>query len=124
MTDLQKRRFSRVRLNVKCPVEMGVRHSSHPVWDGHITDVSERGGFVEIGGDHAAGTQMMLRFGFPLIDEVFCNRVVRNHKPGVGIGVEFLGLSDTDREHIGGLVKARGAEMSRASPRRTARAPT
>ncbi len=106
MTDLHKRRFTRVRLNVKWPVEMGVRHSSDSVcWNGRITDLSERGGFVEIGGDHAVGTQVMLRFGFPLIDEVLCTGVVRHLKPGVGIGVEFLRLSDADREHIGGLVE-------------------
>ncbi len=106
MTDLHKRCFTRVRLNVKCPVEMGIRQSSHPVsWDGHIKVVSERGGFVQIGGDHAVGTQVMLRFGFPLIDEVLCTGVVRYHKLGVGIGVEFLGLSDADRGHIGGLVE-------------------
>ena len=107
MTDLHRRRFTRVQVNVKCPVEMGVRHSSDPVcWNGHITDVSERGGFVEIGGDHAVGTQVMLRFGFPLIDEILCTGVVRHHKPGAGVGVEFLRLSDADREHIGGLVEA------------------
>ncbi len=106
MIDLHKRRFTRAQLNVKCPVEMGVRHSSHPAcWDGYIKVISERGGFVEVGGDHALGTQVMLRFGFPVIDEVLCTGVVRYHKLGVGIGVEFLGLSDADRGHIGGLVE-------------------
>ena len=105
MTDLHKRRFTRVR--GKWPVEMGVRHSNHR-WEGQITQVSEGGGFVEVGGDHALGTHVMLRFGFPLIVDVICIGVVRNQKPGVGVGVEFLTLSDTDREHIGGLVQHGG----------------
>ena len=111
MTDLHKRRFSRVRVN--WPVEIGVKHGSTR-WDGYITDVSEGGGFVEIGGDYTVGTQVMLRFGFPVIDDVICVGVVRNHEPGVGVGVEFLSLFDTDREHLAGLVRARGAETSRA----------
>ena len=56
MTDLQ-RRVARLRVPVKWPVEMSVRHNSHPGgWDGHIKVVSEHGGFVEIGGPHAVGT--------------------------------------------------------------------
>ncbi len=106
MTDPHRRHSTRVHLNVKCPVEMGVRHSTDPVlWNGHITDVSQRGGFVEIGGDHAVGTQVLLRFGFPVIDEVLCMGVVRHHRPGQGIGVEFLSLSDADRGRIGGLMR-------------------
>ncbi len=105
MTDLHNRRFTRVR--VKWPVEMGDRQSSHR-WDGQITEVSEGGGFVEVSGDHGVGTHVTLRFGFPLIDDVICIGVVRNHKPGVGVGVEFLRLSDTDRENISGLVQRGG----------------
>ncbi len=111
MTDLHKRRFTRVR--VKWPVEMGVKHgSTHR--DGQIAEVSEGGGFVEVGGDYPVGTQVMLRFGFPVIDDVICSGVVRNHTPGVGIGVEFLSLSDTDRKHLGGLVGPREAATSLA----------
>ena len=101
----QRRRFPRVP--VRCPVEMGIRHSSHPwCWDGQIMEVSEGGGFVQINGDQAVGTHVMLRFRVPLLDEVICTGVVRYHRLGVGIGVEFLRLSDADRGHIGELVQA------------------
>ena len=102
MTDLHTRRFTRIR--VRCFVEMRVCHGSHPACrDGHITVLNERGGFVEIGGDHAVNTHVMLRFGFPF-SGVLCIGVVRHHEPG-GIGVEFLKLSDMDREHVGQLTR-------------------
>ena len=44
MTDLHKRRFTRVR--VKWPVEMGDRQSSHR-WDGQITEKTIKARFVE-----------------------------------------------------------------------------
>ena len=86
-----------------------------------IRAIVERGGFVEIGGNYAMGTPVMLRFGFPLIDEVLCTGVVRHHKPGVGVGVEFLNLVETDREHLAGLVrgKARGDPTGRRTSRRS-----
>ncbi len=93
MTDCT-RRFTRVR--VRYFVEMRVWPSSHPACrDGHITVLNERGGFVEIGGDHAVNTRVMLRFGFPISD-VLCIGVVRHHEPAGGIGVEFLRLSDPE----------------------------
>ncbi len=107
MTDLHTRRFTRVR--VRCLVEMSVKDGGRTGrWDGHITELSEGGGFIEVGGDLVVGTEVMLRFGFPLIDDVICAGVVRHHEAGVGIGVEFLRLSETDREHIGGLAQGGG----------------
>lgn len=115
MTDLHARRFT--RLSVRCLVEMRGRHGSYGVCrDGHITVMSEHGGFVEIGGDYAVGTQLMLQFGFPLIDEVICVGVVRHHEPDVGIDVGFLGLADTDRKHIGGLVQRGGMGSGDVQP--------
>ena len=109
MTDCT-RRFTRVR--VRCFVEMRAWHNSHPACrDGHITVLNERGGFVEIGGDHAVNTHVMLRFGFPISD-VLCIGVVRHHEPAGGIGVEFLRLSDTDREHVGQLIQGGGKAIA------------
>ena len=75
---------------------------------GHITIVGERGGFVDIGTDPVVGTQVMLQFGFPLVDEVVCVGVVRRHEPAVGVEVEFVGLSDADHKRIGVLVSSGG----------------
>ncbi len=110
MTDLHTRRFTRVR--VRYFVEMRVWHSSPPACrDGYITVLNERGGFVEIGGDHAVNTHVMLRFGFP-ISGVLCIGVVRHHEPAGGIGVEFLRLSNMDRERVGQLIQGGGKAIA------------
>ncbi len=115
MTDLHARRFTRLR--VRCLFEIRGRQGSYGVCrDGHITVVSERGGFVEIGGDYAVGTHVMLQFGSPLIDEVICVGVVRHLEPHMGIDVGFFRLSDTDRKHLGGLVRGRGKGSGDVQP--------
>ncbi len=109
MTDLHTRRFTRVRL--RCSIEIQVKQGGRRArWDGHITKVSERGGFVEVDGDQAVGTHLMLRFGFPLTNDLICIGVARYLEPGVGVGVEFIGLSDLDHACIVGLMQGGGTE--------------
>jgi uncharacterized protein (TIGR02266 family) len=103
---LPRRRTPRVTINLR------FRYAA----DDHMTqafsrDLSVRGTFLKTDRTLPLGTRVVLEFCLPgLVDEMRCSGVVRNtcsttrFDPG-GIGIEFEGLSDGDRELLSAFIE-------------------
>ena len=112
MTTPSTRRCTRVK--VRLLVEMHVEGEKRAVChDGRVAVLSDRGAFIDAQGGYPTDSMVMLRFGFPLIDDIICAGVVRDCLPD-GIGVEFLNLSDGERAQLRELVQ-RGGLSERAA---------
>ena len=104
------------RFTVRILAEMQIKDTERTVCHpGHIATLSERGAFIEAPGDHSLGSQVMLRFGFPLIDDIICMSVVRDTL-AAGIGVEFLRLSASERARLAGLASRNGQSSWNSRP--------
>ena len=104
------------RVKVRLLVEMHVEGEKRAVChDGQVAVLSDRGTFIDAHGDYPLDSMVMLRFGFPLIDDIICAGVVRDCLPD-GIGVEFLNLSDGERAQLGELVLQGGLSERARQP--------
>ncbi len=98
MTVPSTRRCPRVK--VRLLAEMHVEGEKRAVChDGQVAELSDRGAFINAHGGCPPDSMVILRFGFPLIDDIICVGVVRDCLPD-GIGVEFLNLSDGERAQL------------------------
>ena len=69
--------------------------------DERLGDLSPHGAFLKMSAPYAIGRILDLRFVLPSADTfTTCSATVRHHRPGQGIGVEFLGLSPETRGEI------------------------
>ncbi len=65
-----------------------------------IEDVSEGGAFVDTPTPHEAGTELSIKLTLPGEKPIESKAVVRWQQPTVGMGIEFLGLVEREREAI------------------------
>jgi PilZ domain len=105
------RRSSRVH----CLSEIAVTHEGH---DEHILvkapDLSSTGMFISTSRPFPEGTVLNLRFRLAVTNiEVHTRAEVRYCLPGVGVGVEFIGIAPQAAKDI-----ARELSLSGESPRR------
>ncbi len=114
MTVPSKRRCTRVK--VRLLAEMQVHGEKRAVChDGQVAELSDRGAFINAHGGCPPDSRVILRFGFPLIDDIICVGVVRDCLPD-GIGVEFLNLSDGERAQLRELVLRDGLSEGALQP--------
>ncbi len=66
-----------------------------------ITNISVGGAFIETAQSFSTGTVVSVRFkAGDAKDFISCAAIVRNSRPGVGLGVEFLDLSPEARTQL------------------------
>jgi hypothetical protein len=76
---------------------------------GYIRNISTSGVFVETTQSFANGSVVNLRFSLGESKNlVSCSAIVRNVRPGEGLGVEFLDLSSESRGRIATFVAEHG----------------
>ena len=111
MTVPSTRRCTRVK--VRLLAEMQVQGEKRAVChDGQVTELSDRGAFIDAQGGYPPDSMVMLQLGSPLVDDIICVGVVRDCLPD-GISVEFLNLSDGERAQFREVV-LRGGLSERA----------
>jgi len=72
---------------------------------GRIASLGPEGAFVELCEDYPVGCLLSICFKLPpLFSPISCSAIVRSHRPGRGIGVEFTDLMPADRKRIQKLV--------------------
>lgn len=71
---------------------------------GHALDISPAGMFINITAEIKTGTPLTIKFnadGLPLVVKA----IVRHSQPGVGIGIQFSGLSEVQEERISDFIE-------------------
>jgi hypothetical protein len=97
------RRSSRVAIGLQRPVSAEVTsfRSGHTGVAGRITSLSPTGAFLELAENYPIGSSLNLCFRLPpLFVTIGCSAVVRSHRWGRGVGVEFVELARHDCEQI------------------------
>ena len=81
---------------------------------GNLGDLSEGGAFIETADGSPIGGVLSLRFMLPGVrDLISCAVSVRNvRNGGVGLGVQFLDMSQDDRHLVGAFVSDGGPGSS------------
>jgi hypothetical protein len=65
-----------------------------------LTDLGPNGVYIDTTGPLPMGSEIDLRFTLPDDHVVSATGVVRYHQPGVGMGIEFVEISEDDRDRI------------------------
>ena len=91
-----KRRFE--RLPVPFPIEIR-DHRSGTGMQTNASDISGRGCYVESQAPLSLGTPLTIIFWIDS-DKIITPAVVRTCDPGVGMGIEFIGLSPQDQGRV------------------------
>ncbi len=65
-----------------------------------IEDLSEGGAFIDTANPHAKGSELRFKLTLPGEEPITGAARVRWQQPTVGMGIEFLGLSEAQREAI------------------------
>lgn len=104
-----RRRHERVSIDLQVDINgaNGINHS---------IDISAGGLYVATSAQIVVGTAITL--GIWLRKKRFVvNAIVRTVDPGIGVGVEFIGLCDADREAIGEVIKRPLSTRTEDNPR-------
>ena len=92
-----------VRHKIHFPVEIGFQDASRTRMMTNATDIGGRGCYIETMVPLALGTEVNLTFWLDS-EKIHTSAVVRTSDPGVGMGLEFIDLSDhvqkTLQQHI------------------------
>ena len=106
----EQRRF--VRHRIKFPIEMSdLRRESAPMRTS-ATDISGHGCYIETRIPLPFGTRLELTFWIES-EKVTTEAVVRASDPGVGMGIEFVGLSDGLQQRLQQLLEKQSDEPTR-----------
>lgn len=84
---------SKALLRVRCETGDGGR-------DCQMLDLNSSGAFIECFVPPLTGSKVNLRFRLPSGHTVCAGGVVKYHQFKIGFGLEFTGLSSTDRDQI------------------------
>ena len=98
---MEKRRYERVRVSM--PVEWGT--DDNCVWQDRITSLSAGGCFLQTQMVMKAGRKISLRLFLSAGPARTLRGEVRYCMERVGLGVEFHGLMERDKERIAELVE-------------------
>ena len=78
-----------------------------------LRDLSERGAFIQTQQHFCAGSILSLRFQLPSSSRlVSATVIVRSHREGLGLGVEFLDLTPEHQAELRGFV---GEQIARVA---------
>jgi hypothetical protein len=84
-----KRQFS--RLQIRFPLELRDERGGGPSMQTNSSDISGRGCYVETMVPLPLGTKLKILFWIES-EKITCAGLVRSSDPGVGMGIEFVGL--------------------------------
>ena len=95
-----RRRYPRTEVNIV--VDFAVLYTPTPITDqGLLRGLGGGGVFVEVAQDYPLGTVVRLHFKLPGDDEdVRCHGGVCHNVEGQGTGLEFLDISEGDRDRL------------------------
>lgn len=97
----ERRRFERAPITTQVEFELTNSSSGPSRIRRHMANVSTGGLFINTQEPIRPGTRMVVRFELPSNKHrVIAISRVSYVKKGTGLGVEFLGLDDEDREEI------------------------
>ena len=97
----ERRRFERAPITTQVEFELTNSSSGPSRIRRHMANISTGGLFINTQEPIRAGTRMVVRFELPSNKHrVIAISRVSYVKKGTGLGVEFLGLDDEDREEI------------------------
>jgi hypothetical protein len=96
-TPNSKRRFERLRLPF--PMEIRDERGGGTAMQTSASDVSGRGCYIESLVPLPLGTPLIITFWLDM-DKVVTPATVRTSDPGVGMGIEFTGLSPQNQERL------------------------
>ena len=65
-----------------------------------LTDLGPNGVYIDTTGPLPMGSELDLKFTLPDDSIVTARGVVRYHQPGVGMGIEFVEISEEDRDRV------------------------
>ncbi|HEX8183901.1 MAG TPA: PilZ domain-containing protein [Blastocatellia bacterium] len=97
---LERRRFERAPITAQVEYELTNSSSGPSRVRKNMANISTGGLFIATEEPIKAGTRMVVRFELPNKHRVIAVSRVCYAKKGIGLGVEFLGLDDEDREEI------------------------
>lgn len=96
----ERRRYKRVIYFTE--VEWGVYGAK---FDGKISDISEGGAYIDTISPCPEGTEITMKFKLPNEHQLIIKGMVKTSYPGMGMGIEFINLSDDDRQQLENFVK-------------------
>lgn len=103
---LERRSFERAPITTQVEFELTNSSSGPSRIRRHMANVSTGGLFINTREPIRPGTRMVVRFELPNNKHrVIAISRVRYVRRGTGLGVEFLGLDDEDREEIEAYIK-------------------
>ena len=91
------------RSAIALPVGIGLGRDTPVRFSGNTIDLSERGALLDVTEPCVTGGFLTLWFDNPTIGEMTCGAIVRSTALSRGVGVEFVGLAELDRQHLGDL---------------------
>lgn len=90
---------SRDHVRVRKALEFEYQADGQPI-RARIEDLSEGGAFVDTRTPQAVGDELRFKLTLPGADPITGKALVRWQQVNVGMGIEFFGLSDEEREAI------------------------
>lgn len=97
-----KRRYERLR--IPFPMEIRDERGGGAAMQTNASDVSGRGCYVESLVPLPLGTSLLITFWLEM-DKIVTPASVRTSDPGVGMGIEFIGLSPENQERLQQLLE-------------------
>lgn len=104
MTDSDRRRASRI----PCIIEAAFSSES-PFIDGRLTDLTPFGVFIDTLSTIPPGSEVTVKFTLPEFGQVKTKGKVIWTQDSVGMGVEFIKLSEDDRKKVEAFTKKSSA---------------
>ena len=79
---------------------------------GHALDVSPEGMFINVNAEIKVGTPITLKFNAN-VPPLVVKAIVRHSQPGVGIGIQFTGLNEAQKDRIDEFIEQYKQECAR-----------
>jgi len=100
-----------VRYKIRLPIELQQEHSRGPAMKTNATDISGRGCYVETFLPLPKGTIVNISF-WAENENIHSSAVVRASDPGVGMGIEFVGLDEATQVRIQSVLEKMNPSVS------------
>ena len=107
-----KRKF--IRHKIRVPLELRGERGVH--MQTNATDMNGRGCYVETLLPAALGTPLTVTFWIES-EKVSTTAVVRASDPGVGMGIEFIGLDESSQNHLQSMIEKSASGLTGLGPK-------